>query len=348
MSHEIDFTNTRLGAAVYANVEAWHGHGTVLDHAPSAAEAITAAHLDWKVEKRAAYFVGDDGGMVRIPGMAHTVRVDAGVPLGYVSEGFSILQNDEAFLAVDAVLQEEGIVYEAAGALQGGRRVWLLARNPEATITAGGDKVDPYFLLYNGHDGLTTLTMTYTGVRVVCKNTVDAALAESGAKKSGVRIRHTASMTAKIASARAAFDKIKAAQAAFAAKADALAAMTMSASQVGTAISRSLDVIHGPLAGEALVDAILANPVNKLRAKRRDEAADTVYNLTKRELADAGTDVANAWLVANAITEYDDCRATFRGDSDTQTARRFDTMVFGDSAKRRHQIFELVEKVASA
>lgn len=348
MSHEIDFTVSRLGAAVYANSPAWHGHGTVLDHAPSAAEAIVAASLDWKVEKRAAYFVGDDGEMVRIPGMAHTVRVDAGVPLGYVSEGFSILQNDESFLAVDAVLQEEGIVYEAAGALQGGRKVWLLARNPADELTAGGDKIDPYFLLYNGHDGLTTLSMTYTGVRVVCKNTVDAALAESQSKKNGVRIRHTVSMTQKIASARAAFDRVKVAQAAFAAKADALACLPMSDSQVGTAIARSLDLIHGPLEGEALVDAVLNNPVSKLRAKRRDEAVDSVLTLTKRELADAGASIANAWLVSNAITEYDDLRSSFRGNPDTQAARRFDSQIFGDAAKRRHQIFGIVEKVASA
>ena len=348
MSHEIDFTTSRIGSAVYANEAAWHGHGTVLDHAPNAAEAISVAGLDWKVEKRAAYFVGDNGEMIRVPKMVHTVRVDVGAPLGYVGEGFSVLQNDEAFLAVDAVLQEEGIVYEAAGALQGGRRVWLLARNPADALTAGGDKVEPYFLLYNGHDGLTTLSMTFTGVRVVCKNTVDAALAESDQKKTGVRIKHTVKMTDRIASARASFDQIRVAQAAFAAKADSLASMKMTGSQVAVAVSRSLDVIHGPLGGEDLLDAILANPVNKLRAKRRDEATDHVFSLTQRELSDAGESVANEWLVANAITEYDDLRSSFRSDAATQAARRFDTMVFGDSAKRRHQLFSIVEKVASA
>lgn len=348
MSHEIDFTNAANGAAVYANQPAWHGHGTVLDHAPNAAEAIVAAHLDWKVEKRAAFFVGNDGQMVRVPKMAHTVRVDVGAPLGFVGENFEILQNEDAFTAVDTVLQDEGVVYEAAGALQGGRRVWLLARNPNESLTAGGDKVDPYFLLYNGHDGMTTLTMTYTGVRVVCKNTVDAALAESASKKTGVRIRHTISLTNRVASARAAFDRIKAAQAAFAAKADQLALLTMTNGQKDLAVAKGLDIVLGPLDGASILDAAINNPATKLRMKRREEARDVVGSILQRELADAGASVTNAWLLSNALTEWADIRPNFRGDAARVAERRMETGLFGDAAKARHAIFEMVEKVALA
>lgn len=61
MAHDIDQTKQANGAAVYANTPAWHGLGVVLDHAPTAEEALTAAGLDWTVEKRPLLFTGAAG-----------------------------------------------------------------------------------------------------------------------------------------------------------------------------------------------------------------------------------------------------------------------------------------------
>ena len=50
MSHEFE-------SSFFVRREAWHGLGTVLENPPSnAREAIKAAGLDWKVEKRPLYF----------------------------------------------------------------------------------------------------------------------------------------------------------------------------------------------------------------------------------------------------------------------------------------------------
>ena len=43
MAHQIDTTTRKNGSAVYANKPAWHDLGVVLDHAPTAEEAIEAA-----------------------------------------------------------------------------------------------------------------------------------------------------------------------------------------------------------------------------------------------------------------------------------------------------------------
>ena len=68
-----------------------------------------------------------------------------------VSDRYRIVQNEEAFRFTDDLLGE-GVTYETAGSLQGGKKVWMLAKLPEKYIIAG-DEVTPYLVLFNSHDG---------------------------------------------------------------------------------------------------------------------------------------------------------------------------------------------------
>ena len=62
-----------------------------------------------------------------------TVLIDV---LGVVSDRYRIVQNEEAFQFTDDLLGE-GVTYETAGSLQGGKKVWMLAKLPEKYIIAG-------------------------------------------------------------------------------------------------------------------------------------------------------------------------------------------------------------------
>jgi len=62
-----------------------------------------------------------------IPGYKANVRNTDNQILGVVSDRYQIVQNGEAFIFTDALLGE-GVKYETAGALHGGRRVWILAK----------------------------------------------------------------------------------------------------------------------------------------------------------------------------------------------------------------------------
>lgn len=53
--------------------------------------------------------------------------------LGIVTDRYKVVQNSEAFAFTDELLGE-GVRYETAGSLQGGRRTWLLARLPHQYI----------------------------------------------------------------------------------------------------------------------------------------------------------------------------------------------------------------------
>lgn len=175
----------------------WHGMGTIVEDAPTSEDAIRLAGLDWDV-KGQKVFTSDN---VEIPGAIATVRTSDGRPLGLVTERYKIVQNRDAFAFTDALLGE-GVTYETAGSLFGGKVVWLLARMPgEYKIL--GDKVDPYMVFTNSHDGSGAVRVAMTPIRVVCKNTLNAAL--RGTKRMW-SAKHTGKIEKKLEGAMQTFD----------------------------------------------------------------------------------------------------------------------------------------------
>lgn len=152
-----------------ARVKPWHGLGTVVEECPDSQEAVKLAGLDWKVEQKDVY--ADNWN--RIPGYKANVRDSDQSVLGVVSDRYQVVQNEEAFAFTDELLGE-GVRYETAGSLQGGRRVFLLARLPQRFIIAG-DEITPYFVIMNSHDASCSIKAAMTPVRVVCQNTLNLA-----------------------------------------------------------------------------------------------------------------------------------------------------------------------------
>ncbi len=85
----------------------------------------------------------------------------------------SIVQNADAFAFTD-LLVGDGIRYETAGSLRGGKQIWLLGKMPERKIA--GDEFEPYICFTNTHDGTGAVRCCMTPVRVVCNNTLNVAL----------------------------------------------------------------------------------------------------------------------------------------------------------------------------
>ena len=110
----------------------WHGLGRIIMDAPASREALELAGLDWQVESRNIY--SSTGAM--IPGYRANVRSTDDAVLGVVSDRYRIVQNEEAFQFTDDLLGE-GVTYETAGSLQGGKKVWMLARLPRKYLIAG-------------------------------------------------------------------------------------------------------------------------------------------------------------------------------------------------------------------
>lgn len=176
----------------YVRETPWHGLGTRVVEAPSSAEALIMAGLDWSVVQEPIY-TGND----LIEGYKANVRDKDRKVLGVVTDRYKVIQNNEAFAFTDELLGE-GVRYETAGSLQGGKKVWLLAHMPHEYIISG-ERISPYLLFSNTHDGSGAIKVALTPIRVVCNNTLNLALAT--AKRSWSMI-HTGDIKGKMSEAR--------------------------------------------------------------------------------------------------------------------------------------------------
>ncbi len=185
----------------------WHRQGTVVDGVKTAAEAIQLAELDWEVELWPLEAVNSDlprlslqnnYGVVRRRRSGTVDSLDATVKGKYVP-----LQNVDAFGFFDTLVDSGEAKYETAGALDHGRKVWLLAKIPAGINIGGVDPVDLYGLLTNSHDGGSSVTVAVTPIRVVCTNTLNLAMRRAQRQW---KVRHVATATRRILEAREALE----------------------------------------------------------------------------------------------------------------------------------------------
>src|SRR5690606_14134757 len=117
-------------------------------------------------------------------------RTDTDEVLGVVGNDYKIVQNTEAFTFFDAIVGGgDGILYETAGALgNAGQRIFITAKLPDYIRVGREDLIEQYLFLTTSHDGYGSITAAFTPVRVVCNNTLNAALRST---TNCVKIRHT-------------------------------------------------------------------------------------------------------------------------------------------------------------
>lgn len=153
----------------YVREKPWHGLGTMVTEAPTSADALRLAGLDWEVKQKNIQVCGGS----KIDNFRANVRSSDGKVLGVVSDRYQIVQNAEAFSFTDELIGGD-VRYETAGSLQDGKKIWLLAKMPERQIVC--DAVEPYLCFSNTHDGSGAIRVCMTPIRVVCNNTLNLAL----------------------------------------------------------------------------------------------------------------------------------------------------------------------------
>lgn len=178
---------------MYTREKPWHGLGTMVAEAPTSADALRLAGLDWTVEQRPVFL---ENAAVPVPNYKANVRDMDGKVLGIVTDRYQVVQNAEAFSWTDELIGGD-VRYETAGSLREGKKIWLLAKMPTAKVA--GDDVEPYLCFSNTHDGSGAVKVCMTPVRVVCANTLNIAL--NSAKRSWA-MKHVGDMTAKLDEAR--------------------------------------------------------------------------------------------------------------------------------------------------
>lgn len=203
MAHNINF-NEKTGRHSFFSVQetAWHGLGQIVSDYPSSEQAMKFAGLDYEVEKRPLFTYdsenqnGDPEADIIIPEIAvpnyyATVRNDTDDVLGVVGKEYHIVQNADAFSFFDAVVGGgEGILYETAGALGKGEKIFITAKMPDYIRIGNDDAIEKYVFLTTSHDGSGSITAALTPIRIVCNNTLNIALRNCS---NVVKIRHTQS-----------------------------------------------------------------------------------------------------------------------------------------------------------
>jgi phage/plasmid-like protein (TIGR03299 family) len=199
MAHNINFNEgTGKHSFFSVNQKAWHGLGQIVSDYPTSAEAIRFAGLDYRVEKRRLFTFDSQNSFgnadtvqpsVEVPSYYATVRADNDTVLGVVGRDYQVVQNADAFTFFDSIVEGEGIQYETAGALGKGERIFITAKLPNYIRVGSEDLIEKYLFLTTSHDGFGAITAAFTPVRIVCANTLNAAMHNH---TNSIKIRHTA------------------------------------------------------------------------------------------------------------------------------------------------------------
>ena len=169
------------------NETAWHGIGTVTAGILPAREAFETAEALFTVEKRELSYpklrVGGLGWDNEPSGHFGVIRTDTQQLLGFVSKQYEIVQSDSLLRMAEFIREE--VDMDCVIVLSHGRKVCFTAtlRGASADIVPG-DTVKRRIVGYLGHDGKTGCGAMFTNIRVVCQNTLTAALSDASARSS--------------------------------------------------------------------------------------------------------------------------------------------------------------------
>ena len=243
-----------------------------------------------------------------------------------------VIQNVAMFDFLDALTAGEDKVarWESAGSLRNGRNVWALLNLPDSEIVVGkDDRLLPYLLVTNAHDGSAACRVIPTTVRVVCMNTLQAAIAGEF-RDLTVTIRHTGDVTNKIAEAKLMLAQAGAMFGAFEKVANELATKPVARKDFDALVEELF-----PTPAEDATDAVKTRMENK-----RELLAAAVVE--ERKLL-AAPDMT-AWTLLNGVTRFVDHaqRVQLRG-RDVGEARFENSFIGTGAALKAKAAAKLIE-----
>ena len=304
----------------------WHNEGIVVEGLMTAQECLVQAGLDWTVTKEPLQTAG---GIV-VPNAFAVQRSDNNAILGTVGNQYTALQQSEAFSYMDAITQDHGSAkYETAGALGKGERVWLQVAVEGDIAVKGkgadaGDTLQRYILMANSHDGSSPLLIATTLVRVVCQNTLTAAIKDASTM---FKVRHTKGMGSKVADAR-----------------EALGIINKSYADLEAKIQRLAEIKVTDKTFEAYIASLGFN-TEALKGKSKG-AVDTLKGLFGGEGMGSGLSTAKgtAWGALNAVTEFVDyqrpTRVTGASSYTSESEARLASQWFGSGLTLKEKALE--------
>jgi len=175
MAHEITQREDGFNEMAFVGATPWHGLGQVLQEDASIEKWQIAAGMDWTVNSSPTQFVANGNNQI-YAGQNVLYRSDNNYPLSIVSDRYNPVQPKEVLEFFRDLVDENGFKIHTAGTLQGGKKLWALAETGKFAEVCKGDGVGGFLLLSTSCDRTLATTARFTTVRVVCNNTLTAAV----------------------------------------------------------------------------------------------------------------------------------------------------------------------------
>jgi phage/plasmid-like protein (TIGR03299 family) len=331
MSHNLNIREDGQASFFSVREKAWHGLGLILPDCPNSEEAIKLAGLDYEVTKIPNFAQLPSGEFMRT-GSFSTMRTDNNVLLGdRLGKEYTVVQNREAFEFFDNIVGAKEAIFETAGAIGQGEIIFITAKLPNVIKVANHDEVENYLLLCNSHDGSLGIVAMFTPIRVVCNNTLSAAINGKGMK---LRIKHTKDVRAHLAIAQKVIsmtsDRVKDAEEAF----NLMAKKSLS----DIAMKQYIEYVVNPklrLQEVSLNDAQQA--MDELVSGKTQLTIDSIYQYA---FEGPGQNIESTrgtvWGAYNAITGFYNNVKSYK----TQN-QRMNTLYFGQIQKINQRAFDL-------
>ena len=318
--HGLDTTTGQ--AALFTRVPAWHSLGNVARGDESITEILDLGGIAYGVEKRTVRY-GWESEVRTAPGQFVTVRDDTGAALGVVGDRYTVIQNRDLFTFLEDLVSTTGVVWESAGALRGGRKVFVCMRVPQTVVIDRGgldDEIVLFINAINSHDGTSKAETVLTPWRIVCGNTERFSFRDARARWG---IRHTSGAMDRIVEARRTLGLTVAYAEVFAAEETALARTDL-----------AVDAFHRVIADLWPVEDDAPARTAGI-AERRRERLDAMF---RTETERAGR---TAYAAERVVTDYLDHIAPRRpGKTMTEEIARATALLEGaddDTKTRAHR-----------
>lgn len=278
--------------------------------ADTAAEALEQGGLSgWNLRKVPTFAPDGQGGQVPIDGQYAVLRDNPDAPgtadaLGVVGGKYHVIQNEELEGLLDALVEQSGATFDTAGAIDGGRRVFITLKLPGHITVNKVDVVETYLSVVTSHDGSSSTSIMVAPVRVGSGTVLNLALPEAS---NAYRVRHTTGAPAVLKEqARDALDF------AF----DYLDAFTQEATRL----------IKAPMTQTAFEKALTkgmgAGPTASLATQTRAQSkVEQISRLAITAYSGKGIK-GTAWAALNTLAEWYDHHSPVRPDGGSETHAR--------------------------
>lgn len=325
MAHLID-NSKGFNAFVAFGQPAWHGLGEIFTEKLTTNQALERGGLNYPVIKLPNIHLLPNGEELISEDSFFTLRTDVNKVLGSrLGKDYEVLQNVEALNVVDEILQSGLATIETAGAINEGRKVFICLKVDKSIFVGDNDEIRQYVLIATSHDGSLSITAMPTNTRVVCNNTLTAAL--RGAKGQ-IKIRHTSKAAERLHEAAKVLNLISRNTEVNAENYNAMKAIEISKSDLMNYFGNIFctpQEIADLQAGKKFDQALSTRKQNIITEVARYASTGQGQNIALN-----GKDGLNMWFAYNAVTGYI-ARKKYSSIDD-----RANSMLFGSAAQTIH------------